>query len=206
MRRSPARRRLYSRTWWRKSSGPVRSRPRARRRRRASRASAHPIARRTYQMRRGRWGFGAARSAASQSSAVGRRLTWGNSASCVLREAGSRGSNLLPPIRQDRRARPRPPSCVQTVAASSPRSQSTHYRLPLAPAGGASSRWLRLDRDMRRPVGVATDVIATAPRRPAEPRRGACWRWIESGSAAPLLAEGLPPYVGGSLSLPCRRR
>jgi hypothetical protein len=31
-------------------------------------------------------------------------------------------------------------------------------------------------------------------------------RRIESGSAAPLLAEGLPPNVGGSRSLPCRRR
>jgi hypothetical protein len=54
--------------------------------------------------------------------------------------------------------------------------------------------------------GVVIEVIATTPRRPAEPRGGACWRGVEPVSAAPLLAEGLPPYVGGSLSLALRRR
>lgn len=172
MRRSPARRRLYSRTWRKKSSGPVRSRPRARGRRRASWASAQPITRRTYRMRRGRWGSGAAE---------------------VIRARRHVYRPSQGPA-QDRKA--------LTSACLSRRRVARHRD------GCASivtcAGWLGWQPTSSPPRRAAPR--RAVPRRPAEPRRGVCWRWIESGSAAPLLAEGLPPYVGGSLALACRRR
>ena len=172
MRRSPARpTALVSRTWWKKSSGLVRSRPRARRRRRAFWASVHPITRRTYRMRRGRWGSGAAE---------------------VIRARRHVYRPSQGPA-QDRKA--------LTSACLSRRRVARHRD------GCASivtcAGWLGWQPTSSPPRRAAPR--RTAPHRTAEPRRGACWRWIESGSAAPLLAEGLPPYVGGSLSLPCRR-